>query len=397
MDRIERVRRPWRRWRTHRYERGALGYSSSGFHPYAIHLANRSVDRWRPFATRYPARLARALAVQAACLHARGRTEQASSALDECLDLCARAHGPAASPDLRRAAYLLARTGRPDDALTLIERVVGEARSGPPGELTHALVEYGRQLVLHQRFGDAVAVLLETVTRDAPGNAAETQGRYLLLVALGESGRYDELERYAARDLPQFAKLARLNVIERKRYVSLLAALARYRSAAGGETRGRDTETVLRTQRDILHRQLARRTSMWRGIGTLLRQKPDRDTRLANQAERLEAAVAAEVAEVGRLREAGDSPALADALAALAEARWRTGGQRSEALTVQREVVDLTRRLARQDPAGSATPLVDRLRRFAEWAEVVGLHGDARAARDEADSWSAGNHRAGDS
>ncbi|MEV4624931.1 hypothetical protein AB0J90_01385 [Micromonospora sp. NPDC049523] len=275
MDRLGRLRRPWRRWRTHRYERNALGYSASGFHPYAIQLAGRSVDRWRPFAARYPARLARALAVQAACLHVRGKTGESSRILDECLGLCARAYGPAALPDLRRVAYLLARTGRPDDALILIERVVAEARSGPPGELTRSLVEYGRQLLHGDRPRDAVAVLREAGAYARPTSDAGSQARYLLLIALGESGRYHEMEQNVARDLPLFARLARLNVLERKRYVSLLAALARYRSAAGTETRSPDTEALLQAQQDILHRQVARRTSIWTGIGALLGRKPD--------------------------------------------------------------------------------------------------------------------------
>ncbi len=47
-----------------------------------------------------------------------------------------------------------------------------------------------------------------------------------------------------------------------------------------------------------------------------------------------------EVAEVHRCQQrVGDTRALVIALAELAKARWRTGGQRSAALNTQREVL----------------------------------------------------------
>lgn len=68
--------------------------------------------------------------------------------------------------------------------------------------------------------------------------------------------------------------------------------------------------------------------------------------------------------------------------------RWRnslmldgpTGGQRGAALTVQREVLQVTRQLVAEDPAVAEPLLAEHLLRFAEWAETIGLRSDAQAA-----------------
>jgi hypothetical protein len=255
---------------------------------------------------------------------------------------------------------------------------------------------YCRQLLLQDRLDDALAALRETSLHARRFSRADAGARYLLFTALGKAGRYNELERHVAQDLRLFAWLARVSVADRRRYVSLLAALVQFWSTAGRPRHSQDADTLLRAQRHILRRQLARRRSLWRAVGVLVRHgcgdpaRPPADTsadygtRLANQAARLEAAVAAQVAEVQRHRQTGDTRALAGALARLARARWRTGGQRSAALAAQREALELTRHLARQDPARSAQLLVERLLCFAEWAETIGLHTDAQTARAEA-------------
>ncbi len=75
------------------YERSALRFRSFSLHAFAIHEASLSVNRWRPVSARYPARMAHALAIWAACLYARGRTAEAARVIGECLAFSGQSHG----------------------------------------------------------------------------------------------------------------------------------------------------------------------------------------------------------------------------------------------------------------------------------------------------------------
>jgi hypothetical protein len=317
--------------------------------------------------------------------------------MEESLTLCGRAHGPATVSDLRFVAEVLVELDRGDEALALMERIVREAGSAATSERGHALVGYGRLLLLHGRLDDALAVLQEASAHSRKYGDVDVAARYLLFDVLGEAGRYHELEKHAAEDLWLFALLARFNLANRQRYIALLAALSRFWSLAGWTRNRQNTDASLEVHKRILHRQMARRRALLRVMEAIERvctaeairgrtrsTARSRRQRAVYEAE-LEAAVAAKVADVERCRRLGDTRALAESLAQLAEARWRTGGQRSAALTVQREVVDLTRQLAEEDPGGMRPLLARRLLRFAEWAEVIGLRSDAQAARTEAD------------
>ena len=296
-------------------------------------------------------------------------------------------------PDLRLVAELLVELDRGADAVALMTRVVEEVGSAMSRERASALLGYGRLLLHDGRPHEAIPVLREA----RADRRCHADAQYLLFDALGKAGRYDELERHCANTLGQFSLFARFGVPHRIRYVSLLSALSEYWSLAGRRDRLQHTDTLLRVQRRKLHRQLARRHALGSAIVMIVRVctlnavRPRGNTpagvdpkRAAFEA-RLEAEVAPEAAEVDRQRRTGDTRALADALAALAQARWRTGGQRSAALTVQREALELTRRLAETDPIATGPLLAARLRQFAEWAEVIGLRSDAQAARAEAD------------
>jgi hypothetical protein len=392
------VRNLIRRRLARRHERRAITHASLGFLPYAIHLADRSVAVWRPVATTYPAAMARALAVRAACLHLRGRNPDAAAAADECLRFCGRAHGPDTTSDLRETARLLSHAGQREDALALIERIIGEIRSTGTGDLAFALAEYGRELVLLDRPHDAVIALREVGRHTRAFSNADAQARFILFAALDAAGRYDELDRHSAENLQFFAFMARLTMAHRRNYMLVLDTLARSQSAAEHQ----NADLLLRRQRDIVRRRLARRNALWRAVDRLVRRvSGDRDrrdpdareayrARMAAYAGRQAAAVATEAAEVARHRQTGDTYALAEALAVLARACWRTGGQRNAALAAQRESVELTRQLVSQDPAGYAPLLVERLRYFADLAETIGLRTDAQLARTEADVLGAG-------
>ncbi|HEY2671319.1 MAG TPA: hypothetical protein VGJ07_13235 [Rugosimonospora sp.] len=322
----------------------------------------------------------------------------AAAAAAECLEWCDRAHGPTAATDLCQVSALLVEAGHPVDAFSLIGRVVDELRAAGAGELGQALTERGRQMLVRGEPVEAAAVLREARDRTSRGRyaGADIHVRRLLLIALGRAGEFDELNRMIGEDLGLFAILAWLSLAERRRYVGLLAELAGAQDRAGPSWQGRDMRALLEKQREVLRRKLTRRRRLQGRVARLvLRAFGDRGRPpvepatayadvLAAQAVRLEAAVTAEAADVAQHRRSGDTPALAEALAVLAEARWRTGGQRSAALTAQREAVELTRKLVQHDPAQSAALLVERLRRFAELADTIGLRTDAQAARAEA-------------
>jgi hypothetical protein len=104
-----------------------------------------------------------------------------------------------------------------------------------------------------------------------------------------------------------------------------------------------------------------------------------RPTRAATEAE------AAIEADIERYRESGDVRALPNAWGALAQARWQAGGQRSAALDAQRNAVAQARQWAAEDPDEARPALVAHLRRFADFAETIGLHTDAQLARTEAE------------
>lgn len=396
----------WRRWSTRRYERSALRFRSFSLHAFAIQEASLSVARWRPVSARYPARMAHALAIWAACLYTRGRTAEAARVIDECLAFSGQSHGAPAATDLENVASVLAELGRSKEALALLERVIEELRSERTGKLASLLVEHARQLLCLNRWKDALAVLRDATIYRRPYGAAGTRARYLMFAALGETGQYDELERHAEQNLSYFRLLARFSLADQRRYVVLLGALARFWSAAGREQRSHDAQDLFKARRRAFERRLARRRALQRPAFAILERisrgsppQADHSARdsdsdpIEEQATRLEAAVAMEVAEVHRCQQrVGDTRALVIALAELAKARWRTGGQRSAALNTQREVLKVTRRLVIEDPMEGEPLLAEHLLRFAEWAEVIGLRSDAQAARAEAAALGDGQH-----
>jgi hypothetical protein len=90
-------------------------------------------------------------------------------------------------------------------------------------------------------------------------------------------------------------------------------------------------------------------------------------------------------ADIERYRESGDARPLSEAWGALAQARGEAGGQKSGALEAQRTALAETRRWAAEDPDEARTTLVMHLRRFADFAGIVGLQSDAQLARTEAE------------
>ncbi|MER7273960.1 hypothetical protein ABT369_05865 [Dactylosporangium sp. NPDC000244] len=102
----------------------ALRMSAAGEHAWAIDAAKDAVELLTPDADRHPAALARPLAVRAACLHVRGRTEDAARDADACdrrfaealsrgsADQPAQGDHPDDGPSARRTARRRARGGR---------------------------------------------------------------------------------------------------------------------------------------------------------------------------------------------------------------------------------------------------------------------------------------------
>ncbi|MFG2040353.1 hypothetical protein [Dactylosporangium sp. NPDC048998] len=387
-----------------RKEVSALQWSRAGRHPWAIDLANEAVALRRPLAEQEPAAMARALAVRAACLYVRGRTAEAARDVDECLAYRDRASGAASLDDLTAVASLLDRAGRAEEALGFAERVLADARTLPRPRTLEPMLVYGGLLLRRGRAEEAIAPLREAYAAASSWSRGRVRASAMLLEALAHAGHHEELEEQAYRDLSMLAGNAWGSIRGRVLYIHLLELLEHHQVGSG---RLPPLAATIARQRRKLLRQRRRRWLLVAAVGVLTgrpREVPDRpratgspDTGRSREVpERPRATgspdigpaafrVARAEADIERYRESGDARALSKAWGALAEARWQAGGQRSAALEAQRNGLAEARRWAAEDPDGARPALVVHLRRFADFAAVIGLRTDAQLARAEAE------------
>lgn len=373
-----------------RHEAWALRCSDAGRHPWAIDAADEAVALLRPVAVQHPSAMARALATRAACLHVRGRRAEAVRDVEQCLAYRDQARGPASRVDLAYVAMLLERSGRTDEALALAEQLVADARAFRDPRSAAPMVVYGDLLLRHERVEEAVVVLREAYATAPRRSAWRVQASAVLFEALGAAGRDEELEEHAYRNLPAFAMSAWAGVGRRLVYIHLLKVLEHHHVAS---SRLPPLAAVIARQRRKLVRQLRRRRALAAVVAVLtgrLRDLPDRPraaTGLLPSPERAAALarVARAESEVERRRESGDPRTLSEAWGALAEARWQAGGQKSAALDAQRAALAAARRWAAEHPDEARPALAVHLRRFADYAGIIGLRHDAQPARAEAE------------
>jgi tetratricopeptide (TPR) repeat protein len=371
-----------------RQEAWALRWSRAGRHGWAIDAANEAVALRRPVAEQQPAAMARALAVRAACLHVRGRTAEAAGDVDECLAFRGRANGASSTDDLVAVASLLDRAGRADEALALAEQLLADARALPQQRPSAPMLVYGELLLRRGRAEEAVAALREAYAAATGWSGPRIQASGMLFEALAAAGRHDELQEHAHRDLWLFAANAWGNIQERLVYLHLLELLEHRHIVSG---RLPPLEATIARQRRKLLRQRRRRWVLMAALAVLTgrsREVPDRP-RATGSADTGRAAALARAAQaeadIERHRESGDVRALSEAWGALAQARWQAGGQRSAALEAQRIALAEARRWAAEDPDEARPALVMHLRRFADFAGIIGLRTDAQLAWAEAE------------
>jgi hypothetical protein len=372
-----------------RQEAWALQWSRAGQHAWAIDAANEAVALRRPVAEQHPAAMARALAVRAACLHIRGRTVEAARDVDECLAYRDRANGEANAADLAVVVSLLDRAGRAEQALALAEQLHTEARALAQPRPSAPMLVYGELLLRRGRAEEAVAVLYEAYAAAAGGSGPRIRASAMLFEALAATGRHEELEEHAHRDLLLFAANAWGNIQGRLLYIHLLELLERHHVVVSG--RLAPLAATIARQRRKLFRQRRRWWVLAAALAMLTGRSrqvpyPPRATGLPDTGRAVALARAAQAeADIERYRESGDARALSEAWGALAQARWRAGGQRSIALEAQRTALAQTRRWAAEDPDQAGPALVMHLRRLADFASIVGLQSDAQLARAEAE------------
>lgn len=370
-----------------RQEAWALRWSRAGRHAWAIDAANEAAALRRPVAEQHPAAMARALAVRVVCLQVRGRTAEAARDVDECLTYAGRANGAAGMADVAVVASLLDQAGRADEALALVEQMLAEVRALPPPRPSAPMLVYGELLLRRGRAEEAIAALSEA-SAAAEGSSPRIQASAMLFEALAAAGRREELEEHAHRDLWLFAANAWGNIQGRLRYIHLLELLQRQDVVSRGLP---PLATTIARQYRKLRRQQRRRWVLAAALAVLAgrsREVPDPPRATgpsdAGRAAALVRAARAE-ADIERYRQSGNARALSEAWGALAQARWQAGGQRSAALQAQRTALAETRRWAAEDPNEARPALVMHLRRFADYAGIVGLQSDAQLARAEAE------------
>ncbi|GIJ44025.1 hypothetical protein Val02_09110 [Virgisporangium aliadipatigenens] len=361
-----------------------MRFSRIGEHAWAIQEADRAVDLLRPVAGRYPAAMARALAVRAACLHVRGRTAEAARDVDEALAYRDRATDPADATDLAVVASHLDLAGRTDEALALTGRLL----SGGTPPARPLLFRHCALLLRHGRADEAVPLLRGVHEAAHPWSHTRYRAGVMLFEALAAAGRTAELAEHARRELPNVAASARGNAAGRRIYLEVLELLHRHHALPDHRP---PLDVTIAKQRRILLRGQRRRWILAAAFAVLTgdrRRIPPRPG-ATPPAELARAAARDRVtrveARLERLNASDDARALSIAWGELAEARWDAGGQRSAALQAQRAALEQTRRWAAEHPADARTALVTHLRRFAEIAGAIGLRTDAEAAETEAD------------
>ncbi|GAA2378523.1 hypothetical protein [Dactylosporangium salmoneum] len=365
----------------------ALRMSAAGEHAWAIDAAKDAVELLVPAAGRHPAALARALAVRAACLHVRGRTEDAARDADACgryADEALSRDSASADQldDLADAAVYLGVAGRDEQAVVLIDQCLERGRplarrpAGPAVAKAMRLRDAGRD-------EEAVELLTEAV--DGPWNTWQLKATALLYEALGHTGRTDSLRRRPPGDLIPLRVAAAASLQWRIRYISVLEVLARH----GIETGRRPVTARLARQRRILRRRAAVRRTLFNAVASVATfgrlHVADHLPDTVNVSRLTAKACAARAeAKIRRLGGSDDPRRLTLAWGALARARWQSGGRRSDALQAQRTALAAARRWAEADPSVGTAALRRHLRRFADYASTIGLQTDAEAARAEA-------------
>nr|BFE60096.1 hypothetical protein GCM10020063_046220 [Dactylosporangium thailandense] len=162
----------------------ALRMSAAGEHAWAIDAAKDAVELLTPDADRHPAALARALAVRAACLHVRGRTEDAARDAAACDRRFAEAlsRGSAGADqfdDLADAAVNLAVAGRDERAAALIDQCLERRRAAVRRTLSRAVAAVGTVARLHPADYLPDAVNIGRVAAKARAARAEAEIRRL--------------------------------------------------------------------------------------------------------------------------------------------------------------------------------------------------------------------------
>ncbi|GAA3297696.1 hypothetical protein Dvina_33710 [Dactylosporangium vinaceum] len=365
----------------------ALRMSAAGEHAWAIDAAKDAVELLTPTADRHPAALARALAVRAACLHVRGRREDAARDADACGRYATEALSRGSAgldqlDDLADAAVHLPVAGRDEQAAALIDRCLELGRALPRRPAGPAVA---KALRLRDAGRDEEAVELLIEAADGPWNTWQLKATTLLYAALGDTGRTDSLRRRPPGDLTHLRIAAAADPQWRIMYIAVLEVLDRH----GIETGRRPPAARLARQRRVLRRRVAVRRALFNGVAALAalgRLLPADYLPDALIVGRVIAKARAAGAEAGIRRLAGvdDPRRLTRAWGALAKARWQSGGRRSDALQAQRTALAAARRWAAADPTHGTAALRRHLRRFADYATAIGLQTDAEAARAEA-------------
>ena len=316
-----------------------------------------------------------------------GRSGDATAALHEAVRLCQDGATARWGPALTEVSVALSVAGWGEQALELARRAVSIPYDEHPEQFAAALANLGVRLGKQGTPEEAVPVLQQAIERydSLPGRLRHWYAADRLLaqcdlaLALGWLGRYEEALRLASDAQSDLRMLHRtLGDHASSRYALLLWGMAFWHGALG-----RPAEAIPLAQSSValFGRLVARDPAYEPGLATALHALAELLHRLGRDAEALPPLH--EAVRIWRARPGADAELLGP-LSDLGRRLWQVGGARSEALTRQREVVAVARRLMLDDPERYEATLARELLVFADWAGEIGLGTDALSAEEEA-------------